>query len=197
MNDTTALKLLRKHLDTLPTGEVTEPDALIDHLAGCWQDLEGSAAEGMEASKLLRMEGVRWEPPVLSFELERHGAIVQGGTRTEVQLWQVDLERGRATCEKSSSYRQFVPRAEQVQVEPIANEIAEAIATRRDDDQRLEWKSDGTVRVVISKVFPTGSGYKETVAGRRKRLRETLNRLLASRGWIQIGRDAYSRADAG
>jgi hypothetical protein len=113
-------------------------------------------------------------------------------SRAELQVWSVDLDNNRVSCTKSRSYRQLVPRAERVRAEPIASEIAEAINAGR-DDHRLKWGRDGTVRVVLMKVFPYGSGYMQTIAGRRKRLRETLTRLLAERGWREIRRDVYSR----
>lgn len=192
MDDTPAVKQLKGHLTALPPGEVAVPGALIALPAGCWHELEGGAAEGMKTSKLARIEDVRWDPPILSFQLERHGALALGSTRAELQVWSVDLDNNRVSCAKSRSYRQLVPRAERVRAEPIASEIAEAINAGR-DDHRLKWGRDGTVRVVLTKVFPYGSGYMQTIAGRRKRLRETLTRLLAERGWREIRRDVYSR----
>ena len=44
----------------------------------------------MWASKLGRMEKVEWQPPYLTFSIERHGATVKGSTRAELQNWQVD-----------------------------------------------------------------------------------------------------------
>ncbi|MGD0075810.1 MAG: hypothetical protein ABSD31_15930 [Candidatus Binataceae bacterium] len=192
MDDTPALKQLKEHLTALPPGEVAAHGALIARLAGCWHQLDGGDAEGMKTSKLARMEDVRWEAPILSFQLERHGSLARGSTRAELQFWSVDLDSNRASCEKGRSYRQLLPRAEQVKVEPIASEIAEAITAGR-DDHRLKWASDGTVRVVLTKVFPYNSGYMQTIAGRLKRLRETLTRLLAERGWRKIRPDVYAR----
>ena len=192
MDDTPAVKQLKGHLTELPPGEVAVPGALIALLTGCWHELHGGAVEGMKTSKLARMENVRWDPPILSFQLERHGALALGSTRAELQVWSVDLYTNRATCAKSRSYRQLGPRAERVGAEPIASEIAEAITAGR-DDHRLKWGRDGTVRVVLTKVFPYGSGYMQTIAGRRKRLRETLTRLLAERGWREVRRNVYSR----
>jgi hypothetical protein len=150
----------------------------------------------MNAGKLARMEAVRWEPPILSFTIERHGAMALGSTRAELQRWRVDLDLIRATCIKERSYRQLVPRAERVKAEPVATEIAEAINAGR-ADQRLSWGRDGTVRVVLTKVFPYGSGCMETIAGRRKRFRtaltEPLTELLKENGWREIRRDVYSK----
>src|SRR5208337_4181042 len=112
VDDTPAVKQLKGHLTELPPGEVAVPGALIALLTGCWHELHGGAVEGMKTSKLARMENVRWDPPILSFQLERHGALALGSTRAELQVWRVDLYTNRATCAKSRSYRQLVSRAE-------------------------------------------------------------------------------------
>jgi hypothetical protein len=65
--------------------------------------------------------------PVLSFRIERHGAMGVGSTRAELQNWRVDLDRKTAQCERSRSYRQALPRAEVVRIEPIARELADSI----------------------------------------------------------------------
>ena len=74
-------------------------------LAGCWREFTGSASERMHAGKLGRMEAVRWDPPVLSFTIERHGAMSGGSTRAELQQWRIDLDRKTAKCERSRSDR--------------------------------------------------------------------------------------------
>ncbi len=68
----------------------------------------------MHAGKLGRMEDVRWEPPVLSFRIERHGAMGVGSTRAELQNWRVDFDLKPAQCECSRGYRQALARAEGV-----------------------------------------------------------------------------------
>jgi hypothetical protein len=128
----------------------------------------------MHAGKLARMEAVRWEPPILSFTIERHGAMALGSTRAELQHWRVDFDLIRASCVKDRGYRQLLPRAERVKAEPVATEIAEAINAGR-ADERLSWGRDGTVRVVLTKVFPYGSGYMQTIAGASGSARRSLS----------------------
>jgi hypothetical protein len=113
-----------------------------------------------------------------------------GSTRAELQRWHVDLGRLQASCIKDRGYRQLRQRAEPVKTSPITAELAEAISEGRADD-RLKWGHDGTARVVL--VFPYGSGYMQTIAGRRKRFRTALTELLAARGWREVRRDVYSR----
>ena len=54
-------------------------------------------------------------------------------------------------------------------------------------------RGPGTVRVVLTKVFPYSSGYMQTIAGRRKRFRAALTEFLAARGRREVRRDVYSR----
>src|SRR4051812_8749544 len=89
---------LRAHLATVQRA-ITDTTALECLLAACWPELGGDHG-GMEGCKLLgRMEDVVWNPPQLTFSVERHGGTVQGSTRAELQRWTVDVERGTASCE--------------------------------------------------------------------------------------------------
>jgi len=149
----------------------------------------------MHAGKLGRMENGRWGPPVLSFTIERHGAMALGSTRAELQNWRVDLDHKTAACERSRSYRQVVARAEGIRIEPIARELAGRIVARS-LDHRFKWQGTETVRIVMAKIFPSDSGYKRTVTGRRKRLRMLIEPLLREKGWCPIKRDVYSKSDS-
>ena len=76
-----ALQLLQRHLAALAPGAIADIGKLAALLAGCLHQVEGTHAQGMHAGKLARMEAVRWEPPLLSFIIERHGAMALGSTR--------------------------------------------------------------------------------------------------------------------
>ena len=93
-------------------------------------------------------------------------------TRAELQRWSVDLDRGTATCERIG-HRQLSPMERRVDVKSIADDVARKI-TNGEADERLSWLGDGRVRVEVGKIFPERSGYKQTVQGRRQRLREAL-----------------------
>ncbi len=80
-----ALKLLKTHLVTLAPGEIADMGKLAALVAGCWHQFEGGCAQGMNASKLARIEAVRWEPPILSFTIERHSAMALGSTRADFE----------------------------------------------------------------------------------------------------------------
>ena len=137
------------------------------------------------------MEAVEWHPPVLTFVIERHGGTVLGSTRAELQRWTVDLDHRIATCEQSG-HRQLSQMASRVDVEPIGEEVADRIVTGEADD-RLTWLGDGRVRVEVGKIFAQGSGYDQTVQGRRRRLREALIERLSPRGWVHLGRNTFGQ----
>jgi hypothetical protein len=77
-------------------------------------------------------------------------------------------------------------------VKPIVEEIAGLIVDRQ-QDSRLKWNSDGSVRVLIGKILPSDSAENQTLQGRRKRFRTELERLLANQGWHEVRPNVYNR----
>lgn len=185
---------LRQHLALVPPGAVA--NAPLDRLlAAEWDGLDGSADGGMQAHKLMgRMEQVRWQPPVLSFRIERHGGTVHGSTRAEMQHWQVDLDRKTAEV-VGAGRRQLTRMSKAVDVRPIAEEIAERVLAG-DEDDRLRRSADGSVRLIAARVFPDGSGFKQTLAGRRMRLCGEVEKLLSAAGWTCPKRGLFVPAAA-
>ena len=101
---------LNRHCAALPLGPIADVPTLERLLAAAWNALTGSEG-GMEGYKLLdRMEAVVWNPPLLSFLVERHGGTVQGSTRAELQHWHVDVGRKTASLGKIG-WRQLRPAA--------------------------------------------------------------------------------------
>ena len=163
---------LEDYLRTIEPGRIVRTGNLEHLLAGVWHTLSGDDG-GMAGRKLIgRMERVEWQPPILSFRVERHGGTVLGSTRGEMQHWTVDLDRKTATVNQIR-HRQLSPMASRVDVKPIADEITGLVLGGVIDD-RLCWLGDGRVRIEMSKIFPELSGYKQTVQGRRRRLSEGL-----------------------
>ena len=182
---------LKDYLRTIEPGRIARTGDLKRLLAGVWDDLGGDDG-GMAGCKLIgRMERVEWHPPVLAFTIERHGGTALGSTRAELQRWAVNLDRGTATCERAG-HRQLSPMARRVDVGPIAEEIAGLIVGGVIDD-RLRWLGDGRVRLEVGRIFPERSGYKQTVQGRRKRLREALIEALGPKGWGHLGRNTFGQ----
>jgi hypothetical protein len=175
---------LREHLATLQPGDVPDPSGLDRLLADHWADFKGSAEGGMAGYKLPgRMEKVRWQPPILSFVVERHGGTVLGSTRGQLQHWEVDFDKHTARIVKTR-YRQLESMAPRLSVKALAEEIADRILNGEVDD-RIERLEDGSVKVLISKIFPSGSAFQRTVSGRRKRLIQYVAERLSQEGWVE------------
>src|SRR5262249_3805180 len=136
---------------------IDQPRELERLLSEVWDDLGGNDL-GMAAHKLIgRMEQVQWNPPVLTFVVERHGGTVLGSTRAQLQRWSIDVDRSTATCERAG-HRPLSPMAERIDIAPIADEVAGLIIGGVIDD-RLRWLCDGRVRVEMGRIFSRASGY--------------------------------------
>jgi hypothetical protein len=184
------LKELTNFLAAIPPGPVPAPGDLERLLADSWHDFTGDDG-GMTGDKLLgRMEQVVWEPPILTFTIERHGGTVNGSSRASLQEWTLDLENMTARCAEDR-FRQVHGRQPRLDVRPLAEEVAKLILLRREDN-RLKWYEDGRVRVLVGKVLPDDSAVTQTLAGRRKRFRETMARRLAVEGWREVGVNVYA-----
>jgi len=190
---TEPLDALREWLSTRNPGPIPKSvrGTLLPLLEDAWADLEGCEEQGMHAGKLPRAEQVRWDPPVLSFVIERHGGTVCGSTRAERQGWTVDLK----TCStewEMVGHRQVTPMAPRLDVRPIAEEIV-TLVRRSKNDPRLHWRADGSVHVVITRIIPDGSGVRRTVADRRKRLTRALDERFKDAGWSRGRANNYTK----
>lgn len=74
----------------------------------------------------------------------------------------------------------------------MAQELAELIIAGKNADW-LEWKEDGSVRVLVGDIFPTGSGFKRTIENRRKRLCDQIGDILVGQGWKEIGWNRFRK----
>lgn len=181
---TEKLDRLRAHLASIQPGKMTEKSDLEALLAACWDEFTGDHG-GMEGYKLMgRMEDVTWEPPVLSFAVERHGRTVAGSSRADLDGWTVNVETKTVLCEPLG-HRQVRPMQARLKVEPLVEEIVRLILTKQ-KDQRLQWHDDGSVKVLVGKIIPADSVVKQTLAGRRKRFRVKLTERLAAEGWTVV-----------
>jgi hypothetical protein len=172
---------LRAHLAHIPPGQISDTTDLERLLAACWDEFTGDYGD-MAAYKLLgRMEDVTWEPPVLNFTVERHGATVAGSTRANLQGWTVNIEQNTIFCEPLGC-RQVRPMQARLKVEPLVEEIVRLIVAKQEDD-RLQWHDDCSVKVLVGNIFPADSAVKQTLAGRRKRFRKALVERLGAEGW--------------
>jgi len=184
------MKRLMTYLEQTSEGEIINIAELEELLAECWDEFTGDYG-GMEPQKLLgRMEDVLWRPPILGFVIERHGGTVMGSSRAELQHWTVDVEHKTVTMDVEG-YRQIIPRAAILDVNPIAEEIVQLVLKRAKDD-RLKWSRKGHVQVLIGKILPEFSAYKRTLVVRRSRLSSAISKNLIAHGWREISHSWYA-----
>ena len=174
---------LQEYLASLRPGEVPEPTGFDRLLAETWAVQEvrrgwdgGVQAPGPHgagslaaADFVLRSRTSRWQG---------HG--VDSG---ELQHWEVDVDKRTAQIVKTG-HRQLDSMAPRVSVKELAEEIAERILSG-EDDERIKRLEDGSVKVLVSEIFPTGSGFRWTVSGRRKRLVQYVAERLSQERWIE------------
>ena len=177
------------YLATIPPGPIPDPGDLERRLAACWHEFRGDDG-GMTGQKLLgRMEEVVWEPPILTFKIERHGGTVHGSSRAELQHWEVNLRQETAIIVKHG-HRQLKPMAQRIYIKPLVDKILEAIRIGSESELVSKY-ADGTVAVKTTAIFPTGSAVRMTLEGRRKRLREGVASALLKEGWLRLGPDIF------
>ncbi len=173
---------LVKYLENQKPGEIVDTRNLESLLRVYWEELDCSSENGMTGNKLLeRMVDVFWEPPILTFSIERHGGYKQGSTRAEIQTWEVNINQKSAKCIKLG-HKQLKPVQQRLDIKGLAGEIADFIINK-EKDERLEWISEASVRVLIGKIIPPDLSFKPTLAGRRIRFRQELKKLLENQGW--------------
>lgn len=178
------MKPLRDLLSTIPPGDMSDGDCLriVAELSQCWDSIPGSDVESTTADKLRRIEDVYWNPPILSFALERHGGTVLGSSRASLHRWEVDIEQPQARIVKTS-VRQLSPKAEVMDIEKKANVIATLILNGV-DDPRIAWLEDRQrVQVNIGEVIQQTN--PQTTQGRRKRFRVILASLMSKANWTR------------
>ena len=176
------LERLRSRLTSMLPGKLAGEEAyrVTVDLAKAWDDLSGSEEGGIDGHKFNRkIEELKWDPPGLGFQIERHGSYVQGSTRADLQRWNVDVDKGTARL-VSIGRRQLQPMDARLDVKRLAVETAWMIVDGR-HSPHLEWVSKDSVRIQTSIVIPTTN--KQTTIARRKRFVTELKRLLDSHGW--------------
>jgi hypothetical protein len=176
-------KLLRQFLTNLSSGQVPQEiqPELIQRLEDCWDMFNGSDQEGMGVYKIQRMEDPWWDPPILSFTIERHGATMLGSSRAEIQEWTMDVDH-RVAEYRSAGYRQLYQRRAPLDVKPIAEEIAQLIIKGK-QDERLQWSGNDRLRISTDIILEATLIPKQTLQARRKHLLKALEESLSPYGW--------------
>jgi hypothetical protein len=132
-----AIHALRQYLDRCGVGPVEEGNETSRFLGEAWEYLEGSDAQKTTHDKLWRAKKLQWNPPILSFDLERHGQTVKGSKLASVHTWTVDLDNRTARYAQSRT-RQVRPSAPPLGMQSIGEELAQLIRGRREDERLVE-----------------------------------------------------------
>jgi ribosome maturation protein Sdo1 len=107
---------------------------------------------------------------------------VNGSSRASLHHWQVDTNNWIA-CIIKKGHRQLKKQAKGVMIKPICNEILDII-TQMKDHKWVEWAPDHShARLFISHAIPD-EGIQQTIAGRRKKLKQELPKYLEPEGWM-------------
>jgi hypothetical protein len=183
------ISLLRDYLEKQPVGSISDPAEVKRLLCDCWNEFKNSEQTQMDASKLSRIEAPTWHPPHLSFSIERHGGTVMGSARASIQGWSLNLNTLTAAF-GHVSHRQLKPMSPRLNLEPIAQELAECIVAEA-IDPRLRWLRNGSVQINMQTVIPFTN--RQTTAGRRKRLSKRLVEILAPQGWSSPYGNVYTK----
>jgi len=181
------MKELDDYLASIEAGPVLDSSRCAQVLSKFWSQFDGSSAESTSPNKLTSraLEGAKWEPPILSFAIERHGATVNGSSRASVHRWEVNVTKRTARIVERKN-RQLEPLSPRVNVKPIAEGVA-ALIVNGIEDPLLKWHSPTDVSVQIGKIEDL-CGAAQTQLGRRKRFRKSMESILAPRGWKPVPR---------
>jgi hypothetical protein len=179
----TAITELRSYLSNLPEGELANEyfDDVLERVETAWLELDGSTESKMTSQKVSRARAFLWQPPCLVFAIERHGGVVQGSSRAELQTWILDLDRRLAT-RRVDGYRQINARDGRLDIDAIAGELARDIRERR-KNMRLQWIGEFRVRVYTEQAIPETN--RQTTISRRKKFRVKLEHHLRP-DWIRV-----------
>ena len=159
---------LRRLVERAPVGPVVD-GGISTVLREVWESLTGDD-EAMRAYKLERIENLsRTEDGRLEFEVERHGGTVQGSKYGEIQGWWVDPAAGTKTA-YTAGRRRLEPRQPRLDVRTLAEGIHADLGA---NDPKWTKRTDKGWRVHVGRIIPD-EGPKQTVRGRRKRLRAAL-----------------------
>lgn len=171
--------LLRKN----GPGPIVDVEEVRNALSAAWDECVGSDQTEMAAYKATRATSMEWNPPRLTFLIERHGGAALGSSRAEKQRWTIDL--GARTADVvTGGYRQLRPNTPAFDAAAAARGIALAVSAGA-VRPGLAWKSPESVRIVLSTFMPPGP--TRTTEGRRKRLQAALDVEMARSGWTRTG----------
>jgi hypothetical protein len=190
------IQKLANVLRGIPSGAIQASmiDELFRLVVASWGEFSGSGDTSMGAWKILREEGperVTWNPPCLSFVIDRHGGTVLGSTRAEKQEWTLNLEK-RTANQAQIGYRQLRPNAKPLDVKPLADGVCKAVqegpssTSHLVSDGTIVWKNDDQLAVFHGQIVR--GEYQQTVSGRRRRFIADLKTKMELIGWELVSK---------
>lgn len=189
------LKDLRALLNSLPSGPIENYD-VESLIASCWYEFDGADDGGMEDAKLCgRMESIEWDPPWVSFKIERHGGMAFGSSRAEMQLWSLNVETLHSEFEECG-YRQINPRDRPLtkkKLKELVDRLVDKVL-KGEQDPWLRWKNEDEFLVLIGQIIPD-SCPRETRVSRRKRVREAFSARMQEYSWNRVSLNHYRKAE--
>jgi hypothetical protein len=184
-----SLTILKNVLASLPPGPIDPPNLVLDALIDAWEELDGSSAHSMDASKLSRAANLSWAPPKLEFRIERHGGANMGSKSADSQTWTVDVNK--LECNASTVRgRRLQPFAARLKTGPLVDTIIQAVGSGR-NVPGLTVNIDGTLSIEARRFVPTAGKPLQTAADQRRRFREELLAQLKLMGWSPTSPQSY------
>jgi hypothetical protein len=118
---------LLNELQSIPAGAISGDvhDKVVRLLVNTWPELKGADETSMKSWKVSRAENLCWNPPFLSFTIERHGAFVLGSKRADLHEWEINMETLTASHQEGR-YRQLIPNSPRLDLKAIAAGVCEA-----------------------------------------------------------------------
>jgi hypothetical protein len=153
-------------------------------LAAIWNDLSGDDT-AMTHDKVERAEVMCWDPPLLHFEVERHGGVVCGSSCASLQEWTIDIDARTKTCFEAR-FRQIRPMQPRLNVAKIVEGIVTAVQGGY-PRKGIDFDGSDDVRIQVSLFVPSAGVAKDTLLGRRRRFRANLIKAMDHIGWSQVG----------
>lgn len=172
----------------LPDGPLQQLD-FIGKLQAEWYSFQGVEDTSLYKSKLSRAESVSKKGNCMYFDIERHGATVNGSTRGEVHTWEVNFEDFTARIIKKT-HRQLKKMDKAYNPESDVETVIQLILAKKEDDC-LQWRKDKKAcRVLTKKIIH--SNFVQTQTARAKRFKillssrlDVLGLLIDEKNWVR------------
>jgi hypothetical protein len=182
------MRTLRVLLRRNGPGPIFDVEAARNALSDAWDECAGGDRTKLGAYSVASAQKLEWNPPLLTFLVDRHGGAAFGPSGAERQSWTIDLDAQTAEV-VTTVYWQLRPGTPAFGVGAAARGIAVAVAAGA-ARPGLVWSSPESVRVILSAFMPPGP--MRTTDVWRKRLRIALDAEMDGLGWTRTG-SVYTR----